>query len=145
MTFRYRLQKIVDLKSNERTQAEWLLSAALSRLHREEEQLQRLIAAKEELEQMLDHAARHCLKIAEIINIQDYITHIESQIEAKNRAVQQAQQVVHKQKSVLKERMIDEKVWDKAREKAYQLHRATALKAEQEQLDDIVTLRFNIT
>ena len=40
--FRYAYQKIVDLKTSEKTQAEWLLSTAVGKLHTEEDSLNRL-------------------------------------------------------------------------------------------------------
>ncbi|MGV2795025.1 flagellar export protein FliJ, partial [Clostridium perfringens] len=36
MRFRYVYQKVVDLKSNEKTQAEWMLSAAVGILQAEQ-------------------------------------------------------------------------------------------------------------
>ena len=40
--FRYAYQKIADLKTSEKTQAEWLLSSAVGKLHTEEDSLNRL-------------------------------------------------------------------------------------------------------
>ena len=37
--FRYAYQKIADLKTSEKTQAEWLLSTAVGMLHTEEDSL----------------------------------------------------------------------------------------------------------
>lgn len=42
MKFQFPLQKIVDLKGNEKTQAEWILSQALSTLREEEQFLHEL-------------------------------------------------------------------------------------------------------
>ena len=39
LSFRYSLQKIVDLKKNEKTQAEWILSHAMGVLQEEEHSL----------------------------------------------------------------------------------------------------------
>ncbi|MEC0268507.1 flagellar export protein FliJ, partial [Paenibacillus anseongense] len=39
MQFRYSFQQIVDLKNNERTQAEWILSEAMGQLRNEETNL----------------------------------------------------------------------------------------------------------
>ena len=36
MRFRYPLQKLVDLKTNQKEQAEWMLSEAIADLQREE-------------------------------------------------------------------------------------------------------------
>ncbi|GJM75556.1 hypothetical protein HMSSN036_77720 [Paenibacillus macerans] len=42
MKFRYVYQKVLDLKSNEKTQAEWMLSAAVGELQSEQRSLEQL-------------------------------------------------------------------------------------------------------
>lgn len=144
MRFQYRLQKILDLKNNERTQAEWMLSAALSQLHNEKEQLEHLLESKEQLGQILTEASVNCAKIAEIVNIQQYISFVDRQIELKDEEVKIAEHRVNHKKTQLHHKLIDEKIFDKARERAYSVHRSFVQKKEQEQLDDFATMRYNI-
>lgn len=144
MKFQYPLQKIVDLKNNERTQAEWMLSAALSELYTEQEQLKALLESKEQLGHILTEASMNSVKISEIVNIQQYITFVDGQIEAKDEDVKIAQHRVTHKKTQLSDKLIDEKIWDKAKERAFSVHRAVVQKKEQEQLDDFATMRYNI-
>lgn len=145
MRFQYSLQKIVDLKCNERTQAEWKLADALTELRTEEQTLRQLQNNKEFIAQSLNEASAQCAKIADLLVYQQYIHFMEKQIEKKGDDVKLAQHQVVQQKHVLTERMIDEKRWDKAREKAYIAHLAHSLKKEQEATDELVTLRYTTT
>ena len=51
--------------------------------------------------------------------MQNYMNHVDQQIARKHQDVQQAQHIVTEKQEHFSERMIDEKVWTKAREKAY--------------------------
>lgn len=144
MKFQYPLQKILDLKNNERTQAEWMLSAALTELNTEQKQLDDLLKSKEQLGRILTEASLSSAKISEIVNIQQYISFVDRQIEAKDEDVKIAKHRVNHRKTQLNDKLVDEKIWDKAKEKAYSVHRAFVQKKEQEQLDDFATMRYNI-
>ena len=141
MKFRYPLQKIVDLKNTEKTQAEWLLSQALGRLREEEQFLSDLHNEKGRQQEMLSRSSDIPTAISEIQYIQAYINYLELQIERKQKDVRTAQSNVANQQQFLLERSIDEKVWTKAREKA--LHQFSELmqKKDQQVLDEMASGR----
>ncbi len=141
MRFQYSLQKIVDLKSNEKTQAEWMLSKAIGRLREEEASLSHLHAEKHSLQDELISASRHRAKISELLMMQHYLQHLERQIDEQLKEVQTAQtDVAHKQEK-LTLKMLEERVWTKAKEKAYEKYRHVMTKKEQSELDEIAALR----
>lgn len=142
MKFRYPFQKVVDLKNNERTQAEWMLSNAIGKLQIEENSLQELHTKKEILEKNLSQASSNSAKIFELQEFQEYLTFVEQQIQTKHQDIQKAQHQVAHKKDDLSEKMLDEKVWSKAKEKAYSQYTALSLKKEQEQLDELATMRY---
>lgn len=142
LKFHYPLQKIVDLKENERTQAEWMLSDAMAELRTEEGMLRQLHSNKMQIVDRLNEASSQCAKIADLLVYQNYLNFVEQQIEKKDEDVKQAQIEVKDKKHMLNERMIQEKIWDKAKEKAYNIHRSHMLKKEQEASDELVTLRY---
>jgi flagellar protein FliJ len=142
MKFRYSFQQIVDLKNNERTQAEWILSEAIGQLRSEETNLHGLFEAKEELHSKMTDAAGKAVTISEMLLLQNYMTHLDQQIMRKHQDVQSAQHVVDKKQAHLSERMMDEKVWTKAREKAYHQFQTFVAKKEQDALDEMATIRF---
>lgn len=141
MKFRFPLQKIVDLKGNEKTQAEWLLSQALSKLRDEEQFLQELNDEISRQHERLSRSSENPIPIVDIQFIQAYIIHLEKQIEHKRVDVQNAQVNVQGKQSKLMDRSVDEKVWIKAREKALNLFTATSLKKDQQDMDEMASNR----
>jgi flagellar FliJ protein len=143
MKFRFPLQKIVDLKGNEKTQAEWLLAKALSVLREEEQFLTELFEEITKQQMLLSHSSESPITIVDIQFIQGYITHLEKQIESKQLEVEKARNNVQGKQSLLMDRSIDEKVWVKAREKAFHLFTADALKKDQLVMDEMASSRHN--
>lgn len=141
MKFRFPLQKIVDLKGNEKTQAEWLLSQALSKLRDEEQFLQELNDEISRQQERLSRSSENPISIVDIQFIQAYIIHLKKQIEHKRVDVQNAQVNVQGKQSILMDRSVDEKVWIKAREKALNLFIATSLKKDQQDMDEMASTR----
>ncbi|NEW05546.1 flagellar export protein FliJ [Paenibacillus sp. SYP-B3998] len=142
MKFRYSFQQIVDLKNNERTQAEWILSEAIGHLRSEETNLHVLFEEKDQLHTRIADASGNSISISQMLLLQNYMNHLDHQIMRKNQDVQTAKHVVDKKQEHLSERMIDEKVWTKAREKAYHQFQSFTAKKEQEALDEMATNRF---
>ncbi|MEX2415311.1 MAG: flagellar export protein FliJ [Paenibacillaceae bacterium] len=141
MKFRFPLQKIVDLKGNEKTQAEWLLSQALSKLRDEEQFLLELNDEIARQHEQLSRSSETPTPIVDIQFIQGYITHLEKQIERKQAEVQDARVNVQGKQSLLMDRSVDEKVWIKVREKALNLFTATSLKKDQQEMDEMASSR----
>lgn len=142
MQFRYSFQQIVDLKNNERTQAEWILSEAMGQLRNEETNLHGLFEQKENLHQEMVTASCDSVSIAKMLMLQTYMNHVDQQITRKHQDVQQAKHIVLKKQEHLSEKMIDEKVWSKAREKAFGQFQSFVAKKEQDALDEMATNRF---
>ncbi|MNH99265.1 flagellar biosynthesis chaperone [compost metagenome] len=142
MRFRYSFQKIVDLKNNERTQAEWILSDAIVHLRNEETHLSTLSDSKNEILTELATQSKSRTTISQMMLLQSYSDHLEQQIVKKYEDIQVAQNVVVHKRERLSEKMLDEKVWSKAREKAFHKYRALVGKKEQETLDEMATNRY---
>lgn len=141
MKFQYAFQQIVDLKENERSQAEWHLSEAIGLFNREQKNLLHLHEKKRSCKESILTSSVGSVPVSELQLLQNYVAHLNVQIEKKNEDVRQAEQKVQLKQHHLNERMMDEKVWSKAKEKAYEKFRVTALKKEQEMLDEMATVR----
>lgn len=142
MRFRYALQKIVDLKSNEKAQAEWNLSNAISRLKVEEQSLHELHETRRFAERKITEAAASSVTCAELTMLQSYVEHIDSLIARKKLSLQRAKQEVSDSSQHLAAKMKDEKVWLKARERSYMAFRAEVLRKEQYEIDELAAVRF---
>lgn len=141
MRFRYPLQKLVDLKTNEKEQAEWMLSEAVGELQREQHSLSELAAERTRVREELSDASSHKTTISHIQQLQLYVQRVEQQMRMKSKDVERAQANVADKQHVLTGKIMEEKVWTKAKEKAHMQFTAALLKKEQEELDEIALTR----
>lgn len=142
MRFKYAFQKIVDLKTNEKTQAEWMLSSAIGVLQAEEKSLGELLDNRERMANQLQEAAEQRVPVSKIREYQMYVEHLEQCIERKHTDVHQANVEVELKKSQLSHKVLDEKVWLKSRDKAKSSFQKSMLLREQSELDEMATVRF---
>jgi flagellar export protein FliJ len=143
--FRYAYQKIVDLKSSEKTQAEWQLSSAIGALQAEELSLAELQMKRREWEKKQHENAHIAVSLAELQLMQHYLEYLDSCIASKLTDVKQAERKVEDNRSNLAERMKDEKVWLKAKEHAKDRFRHVMQIKEQNELDEMATVRFKVS
>lgn len=140
--YRYPYQKIVDLKSSEKTQAEWLLAAAIGRLEQEERTLARLQEELAAWHARLQSEAESGASLAELQMMQSYMEYLNVAIRKQRENVQCALAEKERCREALADRMIDEKVWLKAKERAFQHFRLAQQRAEQNEIDEIASVRF---
>ncbi|NHN28382.1 flagellar export protein FliJ [Paenibacillus agricola] len=140
--FKYAFQKIVDLKANEKTQAEWMLSEAIGKVREEESSMTMLHSEKDGLQEQLSTISAGRTTISEIMLLQQFVDHVDHRIVLKNKDLQHARGVMVKKQDVLTGKVLEEKIWTKAKDKAHQSFTAVVLKKEQEQLDEMATNRF---
>jgi flagellar FliJ protein len=141
MAFRFSLQRVLDLKSNQKSQAEWMLARALARKQEEEQMLDRLELERRKLRERLDHSAQMPIPAGELAELGRYIDHLDGMINRKRADVDRARKAVDDSRQHLLDRSIDEKVWLKAREKAFERYRAFVLKKEQSDIDEMASMR----
>ncbi|OGX68146.1 MAG: flagellar export protein FliJ [Paenibacillus sp. RIFOXYA1_FULL_44_5] len=137
MKFEYPLQKLLELKKNEKTQAQWHLSHSIGVLHQEMESLQNLAEHKNLLDEQMLLVSEKRVQVSEMVSIQEYRQHLASQISQKSLEVQSAEAEVNKRQDIVKKKMVEEKVWDKARDIAYQKYLQVLNKKQQEELDEM--------
>ncbi len=142
MMYRYPLQKIVDLKGNEKKQAEWLLADAMGHLRSEELGLQGILEEKQRVQEAIEQSASAAVSIQSLQQLQDYVAHLERLAEEQVVQINKAQQQVEHNQDHLKGCVLDEKVWDTSKEKAYRHHVRHLARQEQNELDEIAVMRF---
>ena len=141
-SFKYTFQKIVDLKGSEKTQAEWVLSDAIAILRAEEEQLNQFIAQQKEWEHKLAQAVSESVSLVEIVTINQYIEYCTENIKLKRQHILKAEQNVNVKRQDLANKMKDEKVWHKAKERAFHKFSYDMQIKEQNELDEMASIRF---
>jgi flagellar FliJ protein len=142
MRFHYTFQKVVDLKGNEKTQAEWMLSSALGELQAQEKSLEELTAQRSDLMLALQSAAEQRTPMVKIREMQEYVDYLDKCIVRKHADIRSAHQEVERRQDQLSTKMLDEKVWLKAKDKAQTLFQQNMILREQNELDEIATVRF---
>jgi flagellar FliJ protein len=144
-SFRYSFQKVVDLKASEKMQAEWLLSSAIGALAAEELSLEQLRLEQQHWEQRLIDASMQAVPLQELQMIQQYVEHLAGCVVNKLTEVAQAQQAVERRRGKLSDKMKDEKVWLKAKEHAHERFRHTMQLKDQNELDELASVRFMLS
>ncbi|WP_424765792.1 flagellar export protein FliJ [Paenibacillus sp. sgz302251] len=144
-SFRYSFQKIVDLKSSEKTQAEWILSSAIGVLSAEELSLEQLRSQQSAWELRLLEASQSAVPLAELQAIQHYLDYLVTCITSKLTDVLQAQKVVEQNRMKLSDKMKDEKVWLKAKDHARNRFQYAMQIKEQNELDELASVRFMLS
>lgn len=87
MRFHYTFQKVVDLKGNEKTQAEWMLSSALGELQAQERSLDELTFQRSAIMLSLQNAAEQKAPMAKIREMQEYVEYLDICIARKHTDV----------------------------------------------------------
>ncbi|RED86399.1 flagellar export protein FliJ [Cohnella phaseoli] len=141
MSFRYPLQKIVDLKGSEKSMAEWEYAASLGKLRSEEERLRELHEERRGLEDELLVAAKRPTPLTELMATERYMQVVDARIRRQNEGVRVAEDQVRKRQGQLTDKMVDEKVWLNARDRALERFRRDRLAKEQNELDEIAIVR----
>ncbi|MEF3304816.1 flagellar export protein FliJ [Paenibacillus sp. GYB003] len=141
MRFRYPLQKLLDLKTNEKEQAEWLLSEAIGELRQERQALSALSDEYGRASEELELASSRRTTISQIQLLELYMQSLDRQMRTKSKDVERAEANVAEKQQALTGKIMEEKVWTKAKEKAKLQFTAALLKKEQEELDEIALTR----
>jgi flagellar FliJ protein len=138
-TFRFQLQKVLDLKEKEKEQAEWALGESVQRRNEEETKLYQLAEHHEQMTNMLHSVQASSCSAAQLIEITRYRQSVERSIAAQRRTLFGCEQEVEQRKHRLTERMQEMQLWQRLREKARE-HFVEAEKShEQKWLDEIGT------
>ncbi|MFD1888382.1 flagellar export protein FliJ [Paenibacillus wenxiniae] len=142
MNFQYNFQKVVDIKSSAKNQAEWLLSSALGELQAEEQSLDQLLEDQNRTLEAINKATEQSAPAMELQNLQRYVVYLDQAIARKIADVRKAQLNVDHKKLHLTEKMVDEKVWLQAKDKAKTKFMHEYMLREQNALDEMATVRF---
>jgi len=142
--FHYPFQKVVDLKESEKTQAEWVLSASIGKLQQVTSVLHQLEVEKENALESIQEATMACC-VSSLQSMQSYLSRIEQSIRHQLKDVQVAKTDVERNQLHLTDKMKDEQVWQQARERAKERFRYEMQIREQNELDEMATVRFSLS
>lgn len=141
MKFKFALQKVLDVKTNEKKEAEAALAQAVGQLSNAERELSELMLAKYRVQQQLVDKASERGTMAEMIAGQQYVDHLEERIQSTKRKLLDAERRVNERRGQLTDRTVDEKVWLKSKEKALAIFRTEVQRREQYEMDELASMR----
>lgn len=141
-SFKYTFQKIVDLKGSEKTQAEWILSDALAALRAEQAILDQFMQEQKSWELKLEQSVLAAIPLSEVLIINQYIEYCAENIKLKQQDIMKAERNVFQKRQELASKMKEEKVWHKAKEHAFDKFKYETQIKEQNELDEMASIRF---
>lgn len=140
--FRYIYQKIVDLKSSEKSQQESILAQAVHHLSLEQQAYTALVQERQNTEQKMQQSTSNGVTLIELQHMQNYVGYIDEQLLKKMYDIERAQQIVQQKRSALVEAIKEEKIWLNAKENAKQKFLFEFEKIQQNELDEMATSRW---
>ncbi|MGZ9584637.1 flagellar export protein FliJ [Paenibacillus marinisediminis] len=142
--FQYSFQKVLDLKTNTKRQSEWVLAQSIGQLQTAEQSLDSLMKERHNISLQFQKMADRCASVIELQWCQQYLDHLDELITSAIASVRTAERKVQQQQKEVELKMIDEKVWTKAREKAEVAYKQELAAAEQVEMDELATVRYHM-
>lgn len=121
--------------------AEWEFAASLSVLRKEEERMETLQQERRALVRQLEETTQRPTALNRLTELHLYFEIIDQRIREQHEGVRIASEQVTRRQSQLKDKMVDEKVWLNAKDRAYERFRTEWLNKEQSELDEIAIVR----
>jgi len=144
MKFRYPFQKVLDVKAKEKKNTESMLAQALAEVVKAEQALAQLEAERARTLARVNEEAQRGQKMAELIAGQEYVRCLDGAIRQTAFRLSEAERRAEEIRALLLERTVEEKVWLKAREKAFEDFKVQESRIHQHELDEIATNRSRI-
>ncbi|MGQ9487795.1 MAG: flagellar export protein FliJ [Armatimonadota bacterium] len=137
--FVFSLQKVLEYRQRLEEQAIRAFAEAQRHLEREQAVLAELISLREQCLQRSSRAKRLAVEMLDVE--QTYLFALEGRIEAQRQRVAEAEAVLEERRQALIEAQRERKALERLRDKHYEQWRQEVLRAEQQVLDDLATVR----
>lgn len=141
MTYRFPLQKVLDLKEKEKQQAQQELGVSLKKQLDEQEEMVRLNKRLETVQESINQRISG-VKAAELHEHQRYLEYLNQQIRQLQGRLVLTNKEVDKKQHFLMEKSKDEKIWQEWKQKLVIEYEQTQLKQERDMLDEMANIRY---
>ncbi len=141
--FKFKLQKILDMKLKQEEDQKHVFTRALNKLRTEQQKLERLI----QLRQQKQHEMKMKMELEELdaFEMQMYASYIERlkrDIALQREVVRKAEETVEIEKAKLQAIMAERKAFEKLKEKHYQRFLQEQEAEERKLIDELATVKF---
>ncbi len=140
--FRYRLQNILNIKEQLKTQAEMEFGFAQAKLNEEEERLRLL---KERREGYIEEGRRMRMEVLDVRKLAENERSVKAMdefVEGQKENVRLAERAVEAARAKLTEAMKEVKIQEKLREQAFEAFLEEQKVAEAKEIDELVSYRY---
>ena len=141
--FIYKMENILSVKYKLEDQAKNVFAEANLVLNEEEEKLSNLYARKEEYERQLSGEVVGTLQVLEIRRVAEAVEVIKYYIKMQIIAVNSAKQRVERARIKLNQAMVERKIQEKLKEKAYEQFLEELNQAERKEIDELVSFKYH--
>lgn len=140
--FVYRMQSILNIKSQMENQAKMELGQAQRRLSEEEERLEALYVRKESYLEEGRKLRLDSLKVQSLRDNEYAVARMEEFIEAQKENIKRAEQLVEEARQKLQEIMQERKMQEKLREKAFKQFIREENAKESKEVDELTSYTY---
>ena len=135
--FQFSFQKILDLKEKNREQEEWNYARLLQLLSEEKNKLLHFSNSKQEQQKIMLDEQINGVSIIEINQKQLYVNYLDQSINNQKEKIKNVERSIKKKQIELLDLKIDEKKWNKLKEKKFEEFSLKSNQIEQNELDEI--------
>lgn len=139
--FQYKLQKFVNLKTSQTSQAASMISSALGDVEQILQQMKQLEAERNRLSNQLAEASEVGLTAGLLHGLQAYLEYIDGCIKQERLRLFQAQKHLEECELVWMDCKKDEKLWHTLKDKSYERFLYDQNRLTQIELDEIALIR----
>ncbi len=141
-TFRFHLQKILDLKEKEKEQAEWAFGASLEKKREEEAKLTHLTEHHEAVTRSLYILQQETCSAAQLLEVTRYRQAVDRAIINQQQKLYGCDQEVERCQKRLASRVQESQLWQRLRDKAAEHFEQAEKLREQKEMDEIGINRY---
>lgn len=141
MSYRFPLQRVLDVKEKEKQQAQQELGSSLKKQQDTEEQMFLLSQKRERVQASMLQPNKGC-KASQLHEHQRYISFLDQQMLQLKTHLQQTKIEVEQKQGILIEKSKEERVWQSWKQELFVRYQQEASKQEQEMLDEMASIRY---
>ena len=145
MGFRFKLQRVLDLKLKQEDEKKNQIATLIQAIKTKEDELEALISEKKQKEFSLNDNRKRGISILEIRNINQYLLFLDKKINTLRFEISSLESKKKKKRLEYLELQKERKTFEKLKEKDYEKYLYNEKKEEEKMIDQIVTFNKNNT
>lgn len=141
--FKYRMQNILDMKEKMESQAKTAYGMANAKLAEEQQKLQEIVVRRAGYEAQARELVNGTLCISEIRACRRAVDVMKSQQRSQMMNVHAAERNVEQARAQLNQAVMERKIQEKLREKAFEEFKQELQQAESKEIDELVSYTYH--